>query len=425
MNEGNMSLESANQNVENTGQSAENSRSVVFPLNSFGPDFVPSPGREYFSPAEKIGEMLAHTLRQDPHFYLFSPDETTSNKLDKAYTETARAWALPKKSWDLPEAENGRIVELLSENTLFAAMVGHVLSGEQAMMTSYEAFFSIITSQILQHIKFLTQSEQVPWRGGVPAINLLSTSTCWRQDHNGFSHQSPMLISTLLSNPSNKVNCLFPVDDVAAAATYNFMYHSKNVVNFTTFNKTEEPRWIDRNHAAYQFEQGASIFGFISDDNPDYIFTAAGDITTREAIRAIEILKQDLPGRRFRFVGINALSYRAIGTVNAKMSQELFNGFYTDNRPIIANFHGYPETLKSILTNYADPLRLSVHGFMEQGSTTTPFEMLRLNHASRYDLCIDIAAREGRDDLVAKYLGALQENAEFARSYGKDRLNVL
>lgn len=397
----------------------------TFPDKLFGPSEITAPGKEHYSPAEKIGDFLAYTLKHDPHFYLFSPDETTSNKLEKSFEATSRAWALPEQSWDLPEAENGHIVELLSENTLFACMVGHVLSGEPAMMTSYEAFFSIITSQLLQHIKFLSQSATVPWRTPVPALNLLSTSTCWRQDHNGFSHQSPMLISTLLSNPSNLVNCLFPVDDIAAAATYDFMYRSENVVNFTTFNKTNEPRWIDKNHAAFQFDHGASIFGFISEYDPDYVFTAAGDIMTREAIHAIKILKQDLPEKRFRFVGINALSYGAIGTTNAKLSQDLFNNFYTTDRPIIANFHGYPDTLKSILTNYTSPYRLSVHGFEEYGSTTTPFEMLRQNHASRYDLCIDVASRENRPDLVAKYAQIIQDNTIYARQYGVDQINML
>lgn len=386
-----------------------------------GPETVENPGSKKYSSAEKLGELIEYTIKNDPDFYLFSPDETTSNKLDAAYNATARAWDLPKKPWDLPESESGRIIELLSENTLFATMVGHNLGAKkQAMMTSYEAFFEIVAAQIIQYLKFLQQSETVSWRGPVPGLNLLSTSTCWRQDHNGFSHQSPALISTLLSHPGNHANCLFPVDDVAAAAAFNFMYHSQNVVNLTTFNKNEEPRWIDKNHAAFQYDFGASVFGFASDDNPDYIFTAAGDIVTRETIAAIKILREDLPGRRFRFVGINALSYSAIGTTTAKMPQDIFNQYFTTDKPIIANFHGYPDDLKNILTNYANSCRISTHGFIEQGSTTTPFEMLSLNHASRYDLCLDIVEREGRDDLAAKYRALLQQNSAHASVNGTD-----
>ncbi len=387
----------------------------------YGPEEVKNPGQERFSSAERLGECIREELKENKHFYLFSPDETTSNKLDKVYSVSSRAWALPREPWDLPESPDGRIIELLSENTLFSTMVGHILgNGEPAMMTSYEAFFPIITSQVLQHIKFLKQSEQANWRKLVPAANLLSTSTCWRQDHNGFSHQSPMLISTLLDNPSNLANCIFPVDDVAMVAAFKYMMESNNVVNLTTFNKTSEPRWIDRNHARFQFEYGASVFGFASDDNPDYIFTAAGDIVSREALYAIRILKQDLPEKRYRFVGINALSYGAIGTTKAKMPREKFDEYYTIDKPIIANFHGYPMTLKSILSNYTSPDRLFVHGFQEEGSTTTPFEMLSLNRVSRYHLCIDVARREGREDLVAKYSKKIIENSKHAREKGTD-----
>ena len=398
---------------------------MIIPKTLLGPEVIERPGQNLASSAEKIGQLIKFSLENDPSFYLFSPDETTSNRLEAAYDVSSRAWAMPKKSWDMPESVAGRIIELLSENTLFATMAGHVLSGGQGMMTSYESFFSIITSQLLQYIKFLSQSKEVSWRSSVPAINLLSTSTCWRQDHNGFSHQSPALISTLLDNPSNLVNCIFPVDETSAAAAYNFMINSKNVVNLTTFNKTDEPCWIDCNHAAFQFEHGASIYGFASDDNPDYIFTAAGDIATREAIYALEILRQDIPGLKFRFVGINALSFGAIGTTESKMSQSQFNDYYTTDRIIIAIFHGYPNTLESILSNYSAKSRLSVHGFIERGSTTTPFEMLRLNHVSRYDLCIDVASREGRMDLVEKYQSIIMQNTEHAVRTGEDLPNMI
>ena len=400
-------------------------RHIFLPDQLLGPNEIKNPGIDRASSAEKFGECIKYALRQDSSFYLFSPDETTSNKLDSAYDSSTRAWALSKKPWDMPESENGHIVELLSENTLLAVMVGHVLSGGQGMMTSYESFFSIVTSQIFQYLKFLSQSSEVAWRGSVPALNLLSTSTCWRQDHNGFSHQSPALISALLSQPTDFANVLFPVDDVASSACFQFMYNSKNVVNLTTFNKTMEPRWIDRKHASFQYNHGASIFGFASDDNPDYIFTSAGDIMTREALYALNILREDIPGRRFRFVGINALSYNAIGTTNAKMTQDQFNDYYTYDKPIIANFHGYPDALRTILSNYSDQHRFSVHGFIERGSTTTPFEMLRLNHASRYDLALDIAYRENRQDLVDKYHQILHDNAEHARLTGEDLINMV
>ncbi|MBR3116068.1 hypothetical protein IKF30_02460 [Candidatus Saccharibacteria bacterium] len=381
-------------------------------------------GTEKYSPAKRIGELLAEEFKNNPHFYFFSPDETTSNKFDQIFTVEKRAWGdLPIEEWDLPEAANGRIVEMLSENVLFSVMSGHLANGEPAMMGSYEAFYPIITAQLLQQMKFIKQSKTVGWREPMPAINLLSTSTCWRQDHNGFTHQSPALISTLLSVPSNLANCIFPIDDVAAEESYRFMMESTNVVNLTTFDKNERPRYIDSLHANYEFMNGgASIYQFVSDEEPDVVFTACGDIVAHEMIEAIRILKEDLPEVRIRFVYINALSYRGIGTTENKLKREKFMELFTVDKPIIANFHGYPETLENILENYTARGRLRVHGFNEEGSTTTPFEMLRRNAASRYDVAIDVATLAKRKNLVEKYAAAMEQNHAYALRHGVDMI---
>lgn len=388
-------------------------------------DVVENPGQEKFSPAKALGRVMSDYMSKHEDFYLFSPDETTSNKLDAVFDVTERAWNLPRKDFDLPESGDGRIMEMLSENALFACMVGHLVSGSPAVMTSYEAFFMIIASQILQHLKFLQQSKEVSWRPAYPAANLLSTSTCWRQDHNGFTHQSPALISTLLSLPSNLSNCLFPLDDVAAESAFIFMMNSKNVVNLTTFNKTDQSRWLDSHQADTQFSNGgASILDFVSSaGEPDYVLAGAGDIVSCEAISAAQILRRDLPGKKIRVVNIAALSYNAIGTTENKLKSADFDKIFTKDKPIIANFHGYPETLRQILTHYADSRRLHVHGFMEQGSTTTPFEMLSVNSATRYHLAIDVAKLEHRDDLVKKYEKILADNSRYAREHGVDQVD--
>ena len=377
------------------------------------------------SSAKTIGSLLAETLEDDPNFYLFSPDETTSNKLDAVYEVSARAWAMPKYNWDLPESKSGHIIELLSENVLFAVMLGHLLAGHQAMMTSYEAFFTIITSQLLQHLKFLQQSESVDWREPIPAVNLLSTSTCWRQDHNGFTHQSPALISTLLDRPGHFVNCFFPADATSANAVYHKMLKSENVVNLTTFNKTDEPQWLNLEYAEFQLENGgASIFDFASDDHPDFVFAAAGDISTRESLAAIELLRRDLPNLHFRLVNIVALTHNAIGTTTNSLSLAAFERLFTTDKPIIANFHGYPDTFTHILSQYTHPSRITTHGFEEQGTTTTPFEMLNLNHATRYHLAIDVANQLNRSDLVNHYEMKLLDNSIHAKKLGYDEINV-
>ena len=385
-----------------------------------------NPGSTKKSIAKAFGAKLKQQAEKDQTFYLFSPDETTSNKLDEIYQATSRAWgdSLPQKKWDLPESPDGRIVELLSENVLFSVMIGHLLSNEPAMMTSYEAFFTIILSQIIQHLKFLEQSEEVEWRPKYPSVNLLSTSTCWRQDHNGFSHQSPMLISSLLDHPGSHVNCLFPVDASSVAPCFDFLMQSKNQVNLVTFNKTEEPIWQTESEAKQNFEMGYSLFEFISNKNSsgefDHLFVAAGDIATREAIEAIKILRQDLPEMYFGLINISALTYGAIGTSDRPLSQSDFDQLFGQTALITANFHGYPNTLTDILSNYTDKKRIKSHGFEEQGSTVTPFAMLTMNHASRLHLALDVAISLDRPDRIEKYQKQLEFYEAYALEHGID-----
>lgn len=382
---------------------------------------IEHPGKDKASIARKFGQMLRERMEKDAHFYLFSPDETTSNKLDEVYEATERAWGLAKEDWDLPESCKGRVVELLSENALFSAMVGHVMNGEQAMMTSYEAFFSIIFSQVVQQIKFYKQCDETDWRPKYPAINLLSTSTCWRQDHNGYTHQSPAMISALLAIPSGRVNCLFPVDDVSAEECFRYMITSENVVNLTTFDKNEMPRWIDKYHAKFLFDNGgASIFRFASDENPDVVLTAAGDIVTRETLLGMEMFRGDYPTAKLRFVGVVGLTHNAIGTHDHRFTKDQFYEYFGREGAIIANFHGYKDTFRNILGQYTRLDRITALGYCEEGSTTTPLEMLTMNHASRWDVAIEIAKVYGRGDLVEKYQNMIAENHKYALANGVD-----
>ena len=387
------------------------------------PTRIDNPGEREASIASVYGEALYEELKNHEDFYFFSPDETTSNKLAQVYDASPRAWGRKIESWDKDLDEDGRVIEMLSENTLFAALAGHILSGGRGAMTSYEAFLPIVSSQIDQHLKFLKQSKEISWRKPVHAINLLSTS-CWqRQDHNGYTHQNPALISSLLAKPSNFANCFFPVDDVAAAATWEYMSQSKNVVNLTTFNKNEQPRWIDINHARYQLldGHGCSVFQFASDDNPDIVVAAIGDIPTNETIEAIKLAKAEAPDLRIRFIGITALSYAAIGTTDNKLSSREFDELFTLDKPVVVNFHGYQETIRSIFSHYLNPIRLSVHGFEDQGSTTSPLDELARNHCSRYDLAADILERSGNYGHTSKFDDMLLMNAHHAHLTGLDK----
>jgi xylulose-5-phosphate/fructose-6-phosphate phosphoketolase len=209
---------------------------------------------------------------------------------------------------------------------------------------------------------------------------------------------------------------------VAAAAAWEFMNSSKNVVNLVTFNKIPQPRWIDINHARFQYDNGgASIFGFASDDNPDVIVAACGDIPTFEALECIKLAKQRRPDLRVRFIGITALSYAAIGTTENKLSQELFDEYYTTDKPIIANFHGYPETLRVIFSHYTDTCRTIVHGYQDEGSTTSPLDELGRNGVSRYNIAASILDSVGARQFHDEFARALADNAEYASIYCVDR----
>ena len=386
------------------------------------PKIVKNPGSENYSLAKVFGECLRAELEKHKDFYFFSPDETTSNRLGEVYEAAERAWMRSVEPWDMHLAKDGRIIEMLSENTLFATMAGHILSGGRGCMASYEAFLPIVSSQLDQHLKFLKQSKEASWRPRCHALNILSTS-CWqRQDHNGYTHQNPALISSLLSKPSNEVNCLFPIDDVAAVAAWEFMTRTKDVVNLTTFNKIEEPRWIDINHARFQLTNGgASIFQFASDDKPDIIVCGIGDIPSTEALEGIKLAKKEAPDLRIRFVGVAALSYGAIGTTENKLKPNDFNDYFTLDKPIIVNFHGYPETAFSIFAHYASPYRLHIHGYEDQGSTTSPIDELARNRCSRYDIAASILERSGRYGFMRKYQDIVLDNARYASQFGIDQ----
>jgi len=384
------------------------------------PQRIDNPGTGKCHIAGTFGTFMYESLGKYEDFYFFSPDETSSNRMQQVYDIEERAWCRQIEAWDQHLAPNGRIIEMLSENTLFAVLAGHILSGGRGALTSYEAFLPIISSQLDQHLKFLKQSKEIEWRPDYQPLHILSTS-CWeRQDHNGYTHQNPSLISSCLSKASNLVNCFFPVDDVAATAIWEKMESSKNVVNLTTFNKNPQPRWIDINHARYQVENGgASIFGFASDDEPWLVVAGCGDLVTQEAIEGIKLAKSIYGDLRIRFVNIAALSFGAFGTTDNKMTQEKFDELF-GSWPVVINFHGYADAMRNIVSNYADPRRFHIHGYEDEGSTTSPLDELARNRCSRWDIAADILSICERPQLADKVIEQKLVNAEYAKLYGVD-----
>src|SRR3989344_1547192 len=332
---------------------------------------------------------------ENKNFRIFSPDETYSNKLQKVFEVTARAWEGPIAPWDKDMRVDGRVMEMLSEHSLQAMMQGYILTGRSAVFASYEAFIQVVSSMADQYAKFLRVARDIPWRGSVPSFNYILTSSGWRQEHNGFSHQNPGFIDSMLQKQGCFVKVYFPPDGNSALAVMKTCLESKNQINIIIAGKTLEPRWLRPEDAEQALQTGISIWGFASDPDPDIVFSAAGEYLTKEALAAIKILKTETPEVKTRFVNIMEMSAIGIGNSACRVPLYEFEDYYTKDKPVIFNFHGYPETLKQVLFDHQHaakdaPARdFYVHGYVENGSTTTPFDLHLRNKTSRYDLAIE------------------------------------
>lgn len=365
------------------------------------------------------------------NFRLMSPDETYSNKLDQVFETTKRAWMMPIESWDKDLSPDGRVMEMLSEHNLQGLAQGYILTGRHAVFASYEAFVPIVTSMMDQYAKFLRQSSNVPWRGSIPSLNYILTSSGWRQEHNGFSHQNPGFITDALLRQGEFVDVYFPPDGNTTLACLEHCLSTTRQINIIVAGKTLEPRWLTPELAKKELQSGLAIWDFASDDNPDIVLAAAGDYLTKETLAAISIVKGEWPDIRLRFVNIMSLTSCGLGQGGTCLTHQGFNMLFTPDKPVICNFHGYPETIKAIVFDYigSSPQRFNVHGYIESGSTTTPFDMHVRNHTSRYHLAIEVFEKmsttgrlpyEEAQHIVKKYQQKIKANTDYIKKNGVD-----
>ena len=398
----------------------------------FGED-ASKPGTIGSSTMRRIGVFLNEVIKMNSsqrNFRLFSPDETYSNKLDKVFESTSRSFVWPRKSTDEDMLSDGRVIEMLSEHSLQGLMQGYVLTGRHAVFASYEAFIQIISSMADQYAKFLKIAIEIPWRGDIPSFNYILTASGWRQEHNGFSHQNPGFIDSMLQKQGCFVRVYFPPDANSALVCLEHCLSSRNQINIIIAGKTFEPRWLTPEQAKEERERGLMIWDFASDPEPDIVIAAAGDYLTKEALAAIDIIKTEVASIKIRFVNIMELSALGVGNENCQAPSHDFESYFTKDKPVIFNFHGYPQTLKQLLFDYGDNNdRFSVHGYIENGSTTTPFDMQIRNKTSRWHLSIEVFEKmrisgrlsgEDCDLLVKKYQQKLADHNVFIRKYGVD-----
>ena len=390
-----------------------------------------------------VGDFLKEVFEKNPeNFRFFSPDETYSNKLDAIFKVTSRSWQREIKPWEKDLAKNGRVTEILSEHSLQGLLQGYILTGRHGVLTSYEAFAPIISSMMDQYAKFLAQSKEVKWRGDLASLNYILTSTGWRQDHNGFSHQNPSFIDEVLRRENGIGQIFLPADDNSAVVAISKMLKSRNNINVLVAGKTPEPRYFSLESAQKQLENGG-IFVFDSwknqeitdwnlipgDDEPDLILAASGDYVFKETVAALQVLLHDAPQVKIRLVYIQALCGEGIGTFENTLSKSDFVKIFTKDKPVMFTFHGYAKTLKSILFDYENPSRIKINGYEEKGSTTTPFDMLARNRVSRYDIAVRALNSVNKGDevfenLTKEYQKRQDDALHFAREKSVDTSEI-
>ncbi len=389
------------------------------------------------SSMERIGFYLRDIMKANEanrNVRLMSPDETYSNKLHPVFEITGRSFVWPHKEWDKDLVWDGRVLEMLSEHSLQGLLQGYVLTGRHGLFVSYEAFVQIVASMADQYAKFLKIAREVEFRGDIPSLNYILTSGAWRQEHNGFSHQNPGFIDGILQRQGCFTNVYFPADANTSLAVFNRVMASKKEINVIVASKRPLPIWRTLEEAKQDVIEGVSIWDFASDEDPHVVFAAAGDYPTMEALAAISILRKRVPELRLRFVNITSLSGMGIGHSACSVMRHDFEHYFTEEKPVIINFHGYPQTIKQVLFDYAqNPKRFYVHGYEESGSTTTPFDMLVRNHVDRFHLAMEAfvsAAKQGviseqeANALVTEYQEKLDENRQYAIDHGEDKEEI-
>ncbi len=343
---------------------------------------------------ETVGKYLAEVIRRNPKtLRIFSPDELDSNKLSAVLDVTHRnyQWPVPPHN-DKVGPGNGRVIEVLSEHDCQAWLQGYLLTGRHGLFPSYEAFLNIVVSMMDQFAKFLKMSMELPWRWPISSLNYLETSTLWRQEHNGFSHQSPGFINSVLNKKAEVSRVYLPPDANCLLCTMDYCLRSTNYVNLVIANKQPMPQWLSMDDAVAHCRAGASIWQWASTDsgiNPDVVLVGIGDNPTVEIMAAAQILREEMPMLRVRVVNVTDLLVLEADSVHPHgLDEEMFAALFTSDCPVIINFHGYASAVKQLLFNrpHLHPHRFHINGYREEGTTTTPFDMNVRNGTSRYHL---------------------------------------
>lgn len=335
--------------------------------------------------------------KKEKNFRFMCPDETESNKFTCLFEATKRAFMWPVHSYDENLSPSGRVMEVLSEHTLQGWLEGFILTGRHGIFATYEAFATIVSSMVDQYAKFLKLSSKIPWRKPISSLNYILTSVGWRQEHNGYSHQNPSFISGVLEKHGKFCSVYLPADANSTLVTLEDCFKRKNSINVIVVNKNPMPQWLTLEEAREELKKGLGVWNWVNknnpshNENPDVVMAASGDALVIESLAAISILHKMAPELKLRFVNVSELTALGIGDERhpLSVSDDEFNKYFTGNKPIIYNFHGYPGTVRKLIYGHTAMDRFSIHGYLEEGTTTTPFNMMVMNKTDRFNLAID------------------------------------
>lgn len=350
-------------------------------------------GQTYDRSVKRLSLYIRSLIEKNPNnFRIFSPDELESNQLGDVFKITHRDYQWPIKKYDHNiSSKRGQVLEILSEHTCQGWLQGYLLTGRHGLFPSYEAFLAIAATMMDQFAKFLKLSNEIEFRGKVASLNYLETSTLWRQDHNGFSHQSPGFINTLLNKKANIVRIYLPPDANTLVSTMDHCFASRGYVNLVVASKQEMPQWLSMPEAIDHCRAGASSWewaGTYEGVNPDVVLVGVGDNPTLEIMAAAKILREELPELRFRVVNVTDLLVLEKNSLHPHgLDDEMFQALFTEEKPLVFNFHGYPSVIKQLLYGRKTHNRkIEINGYLEEGTTTTPFDMSVRNKTSRYHI---------------------------------------
>jgi xylulose-5-phosphate/fructose-6-phosphate phosphoketolase len=394
-----------------------------------------APGGVEAESTRVLGGFLRDVMKLNlPHrnFRLFGPDETASNRLDAVYEASEKAWMARVEDVDINLSIDGRVMEVLSEHLCEGWLEGYLLTGRHGFFSCYEAFVHVIDSMFNQHAKWLKTTRTIPWRKPIASLNYLLTSHVWRQDHNGFSHQDPGFIDHVASKKSEIVRIYLPPDANCLLSVADHCLRSQNYVNLIIAGKQPEWQWLDIESAVRHCAVGAGIWQWASNDadDPDVVMACAGDVPTLETLAAVTLLRDTIPDIRIRVVNVVDLMALEPKTEHPHgLEDQDFDALFTRDKPVIFAFHGYPRMIHWLTYRRHNHDNFHVRGYKEEGTTTTPFDMVVLNNLDRYQLALDAISRIPRlrhqKQMAAdRYWSTMEHHKLYVSEHGEDMPEV-